>query len=117
MNVELYQPFSATEQLIHSIRDMFAALGILALVFVLILGLIYFAPTIIASMRNIRLKALVCIVNVGTIPLFFVRMWLPAILWLVLMILSIVGKRKRPDSDLPNITIQTGTWTTNDRRK
>ena len=80
--------------LIENINEAIRLLGILAIVLILIIGFVFFLPTIIASLRHIKLRAFVCVVNVIGISTFFLSFYIPIIIWLVLMIVALVGKKE-----------------------
>lgn len=109
MNIDvLLDLISGGNSLLASLSSAFQSLGILVIVLVLIVGLVFFVPTIIASMRHITLRILVCVLNVLAIALFFTKIYIPFIVWLILMILAIACKpEKKTGNTLPTIQIIT----------
>ena len=69
-------------------------LGALAIVFVLLSGLIFFTPSLIALLRGTKSKAFVVIMNVVAIPCVTISLFLPTGIWLVLMIVAMLGSKK-----------------------
>ena len=94
------------ESLATAIGELFKIAGAMALAIVLIVGLIFFLPTIIATLRHIKLRVFVCILNVLAIVTLFVQILLPIIVWLVIMILAISGKTESKNkNEIPSINI------------
>lgn len=105
---ELTNLISSGESLATAIGEMLRMAGLTAIVFVLIIGFIFFMPTIIASLRHIKLRVLVCILNVLAIATFFVQILVPIIIWLIIMILAISAKpEQKKQNVIPSINIIT----------
>ena len=63
--------FMALEQsLADGVTEMIKTLGFMAIVIILVMGFLFFIPTIISSFRQIRLRVLVCVLNVLVIATF-----------------------------------------------
>lgn len=65
--------------------------GLAAVVLVLLVGLLFFLPTIVATLRHIKARVAVCVLNVLAIVTLFFGVLVPVIIWLVIMIMAIVG--------------------------
>ena len=94
------------ESLATALGELFKIAGAMALAIVLMIGVVFFLPTIIATLRHIKLRVFVCVLNVLAIITLFVQILLPIIVWLAIMILAITGT---PDSknknEIPTINI------------
>lgn len=77
----------------EAIQEIFQVAGIMAVAFILLLGFIFFLPTIISGLRKAKARWLVCIVNVIFIVVAFFNIILPLVIWLLLMILAVAGKK------------------------
>lgn len=65
----------------------------MATAFVLLLGFIFFLPTIILGLRKSKSRWLICVANVIFIVVAFFNIILPLVIWLGLMILAVTGKK------------------------
>lgn len=90
--LDVIEALTRGESIIDSLRTLLQTMGIVAIVLALIGGLLFFAPTIIASMRHIKLRILICVLNVLAIVSIFMKPYIPIIIWAVIMILAISGK-------------------------
>ena len=77
----------------EAIQELFQAAGIAAAAFVLLLGFIFFLPTIISGLRKTKSRRLICVANVIFIVVAFFNIVLPLVIWLGLMILAVTGKK------------------------
>lgn len=77
----------------EAIQELFQAAGIAAAAFVLLLGFIFFLPTIISGLRKTKSRRLICVANVIFIVVAFFNIILPLVIWLGLMILAVTGKK------------------------
>ena len=77
----------------EAIQELFQAAGIVAAAFVLLLGFIFFLPTIISGLRKSKSRWLICVANVIFIVVAFFNIILPVVIWLGLMILAVAGKK------------------------
>ena len=77
----------------EAIQELFQAAGIVAAAFVLLLGFIFFLPTIISGLRKSKSRWLICVANVIFIVVAFFNIILPLVIWLGLMILAVTGKK------------------------
>ncbi|WP_303436840.1 hypothetical protein [uncultured Oscillibacter sp.] len=77
----------------EAIQELFQATGIVAAAFVLLLGFIFFLPTIISGLRKSKSRWLICVANVIFIVVAFFNIILPLVIWLGLMILAVTGKK------------------------
>lgn len=77
----------------EAIQELFQATGIVAAAFVLLLGFIFFLPTIISGLRKSKSRWLICGANVIFIVVAFFNIILPLVIWLGLMILAVTGKK------------------------
>lgn len=77
----------------EAIQELFQATGIVAAAFVLLLGFIFFLPTIISGLRKSKSRWLICVANVIFIVVAFFNIVLPLVIWLGLMILAVTGKK------------------------
>lgn len=91
---EFIEAMASGESFLNAMSETIRALGIFALGIVLIIGLVFFAPSIIASLRDIKWKNIVTVVNVVSILAMFIYFPLVIIAWLVLMILAFIGMKK-----------------------
>ena len=66
---EVIEALSEGRGLLDALSGAFRSAGLLALVLVLLIGLVFFLPAIIASLRHIKLRILVCTMNVAAIAL------------------------------------------------
>ncbi len=76
-----------------SVQELFQAAGIAAAAFVLLLGFIFFLPTIVSRVRKSKSRWLICVANVIFIVVAFFNIILPLVIWLGLMILAVTGKK------------------------
>ena len=77
----------------EAIQELFQAAGIAAAAFVLLLGFIFFLPTIVSGLRKSKSRWLICVANVIFIVVAFFNIILPLVIWLGLMILAVTGKK------------------------
>ena len=77
----------------EAVQELFQAAGIVAAAFVLLLGFIFFLPTIISGLRKTKSRWLICAANVIFIVVAFFNIILPLVIWLGLMILAVTGKK------------------------
>ena len=77
----------------EAIQELFQATGIVAAAFVLLLGFIFFLPTIISGLRKSKSRWLICVANVIFIVVAFFNIILPLVIWLGFMILAVTGKK------------------------
>ena len=77
----------------EAIQELFQATGIVAAAFVLLLGFIFFLPTLISGLRKSKSRWLICVANVIFIVVAFFNIILPLVIWLGLMILAVTGKK------------------------
>lgn len=77
----------------EAIQELFQAAGIVAAAFVLLLGFIFFLPTIVSGLRKTKSRWLICVANVIFIVVAFFNIVLPLVIWLGLMILAVTGKK------------------------
>jgi hypothetical protein len=105
---ELINLISSGESLVTAIGEMIRIAGLAALVIVLIIGFIFFVPSIVASLRHIKLRIFVCVLNVLAIATVFLKIFIPVLIWLFIMILAISGKPVRQNKNvIPTINIIT----------
>jgi len=71
----------------------------------MLLGAIFFLPTIISGLRKAKLRWVICIVNVVFIVVAFFNIILPVMIWVVLMILAITGKKDVEKIEISEIKI------------
>ena len=64
------------ESFATAIGELFKVAGVMALAIVLIVGLIFFLPTIIATLRHIKLRVLVC-----NMRWYYTERWYMCKLW------------------------------------
>lgn len=83
----------SSDSLSQTIHELFQVAGIAAVALVLLIGFIFFLPTIISGLRKARLRGLICIVNLVLIATAFFNSILPLVIWLILMALAITGKK------------------------
>ena len=76
-----------------SVQELFQAAGIAAAAFVLLLGFIFFLPTIVSRVRKSKSRWLICVATVIFIVVAFFNIILPLVIWLGLMILAVTGKK------------------------
>ncbi len=81
------------ESVPEAIQELFQVAGIMTIAFVLLLGFVYFLPTIISGLRKTKLRWIIFILNVVFIVVLFFNLILPLVIWLVLMVLAITGKK------------------------
>ncbi len=110
--------FSGISQL-ESLKDMAQSISeslkflgilsfILVLLFVIITAVIVLAPTLISIIRRTRLRKIIFIANIISIFFFGVNFALPFIIWAVLVIAALIGKREiKTGIDIPTIIINT----------
>lgn len=107
--LEIFEMLASGESFIKAMESMLKTAGIVALIFALLFGFIFFLPLIIASLRCIKWKITVCILNVFSILLLFKGVIAPLLAWLILLTISITCKtEKRYKTELPNIQIMVG---------
>ena len=106
---ELIELIVSGESFAAAISQMIRMAGLAAIAIVLIVGFIFFVPTIIASLRHIKLRIFVCILNVLAIVALFLHILIPILIWLFIMILAISGKPVlETKNTIPTINIITG---------
>lgn len=89
-----------------AINEMIRLAGTTAIALILILGLVFFLPIIIASARKIEHRTLVCIANITVIVTLFLKFYIPIILWLIIMIIALSDKHeKQKKNEIPTINI------------
>lgn len=66
----------------------------LCVVFLIIGAILFFAPTIIAFMRNTKAKTAIAIINAVSVFLFSFSISLPLIVWAVLLLVAFLSKPK-----------------------
>ena len=89
----------------EAIQELFQAAGIAAAAFVLLLGFIFFLPTIISGLRKTKSRRLICVANVIFIVVAFFNIILPLVIWLGLMILAVTGKKDAEKIETTGIKI------------
>lgn len=89
----------------EAIQELFQAAGIAAAAFVLLLGFIFFLPTIISGLRKSKSRWLICVANVIFIVVAFFNIVLPLVIWLGLMILAVTGKKDAEKIETTGIKI------------
>lgn len=89
----------------EAIQELFQAAGIAAATFVLLLGFIFFLPTIISGLRKSKSRWLICVANVIFIVVAFFNIILPLVIWLGLMILAVTGKKDAEKIETTGIKI------------
>ena len=89
----------------EAIQELFQAAGIVAAAFVLLLGFIFFLPTIISGLRKTKSRRLICVANVIFIVVAFFNIILPLVIWLGLMILAVTGKKDAEKIETTGIKI------------
>ncbi len=81
--------------------------GVGTVIMIILIVLVYFLPAVIALIRKTKMRLLICILNVLSIATFFTKIYVPIVIWLVIMLLAIIGKRDvRTRNNLPDIVIQ-----------
>ena len=90
---------------IESIQQLTQTIGALSIIFILIIGFIFFLPIIISSVRKSACRLIICILNITSIPLFFINLFIPVVIWLILMILAITSKKSIEKITPPDINI------------
>ena len=63
----------SSDSIPEAIQELFQAAGIAALAFVLLLGFIFFLPTIISGLRESKPRWLICVANVVFITDFILQ--------------------------------------------
>lgn len=97
---------TAGQSLVSSFNEAIKLMGIAAIVLILVVGLLFFLPIIIASMRQIKLRVPVCIANVLIILTLFMKFYIPVILWLTIMLIAVCNKQEKPKGfEIPTINI------------
>ena len=89
----------------EAIQELFQAAGIAAAAFVLLLGFIFFLPTIISGLRKSKSRWLICVANVIFIVVAFFNIVLPLVIWLGLMILAVTGKKDAEKTETTGVKI------------
>lgn len=77
-----------------------------AIAVILLFGLLFFLPALIASMRHITARKFVCGANILSVLTLIVNWFVPIIIWLILMIVAVLGKPEHKKQDVPTIHIQ-----------
>lgn len=65
--------------------------GIALMVLILLAGLAFFVPAIVAGMRSVRVKELLCVVNVLAVATVFIDAMVPVLVWLVCIIAAFIA--------------------------
>ncbi len=77
----------------------------------LILILFYFLPALLAVLGRRDLKIPVCIANVvGVFTLFMDSFMIPAVIWILLMIIVITGRRSRGRAQNARVDVEEKTY-------
>lgn len=88
-----------TKSFIDLMKDLSVNIGLAAIFILIVIVILSVLPAIIAIRRNIDLKKFTIIGNVCMIALLFVNYLVPIALWVVLMIISIKGKKNEPKQE------------------
>lgn len=105
---ELLELISSGESLAAEIGEMLRVTGLAAIVIVLLVGFVFFLPTIVASLRHIKLRVLVCVLNILAIASIFVAIYIPIVIWLVIMLIAISNRPEQKNRNvIPSINIFT----------
>ncbi len=93
-----------TESILDKTTELAKTLGILAIVVLLLVLAVYFLPTILSCVRDVRFK--VPIVILLTVFVAFQKIWISLVIWLVLMVWALVGKTNVKTKEFPDIVIK-----------
>lgn len=94
-----------SESMLDKMTELVKTLGIFAVIVILLILAIYFLPTIISLVRDIKFKIPIIIVNIVTVFIAFKKIGISLIVWLILVILSLVGKNNVKTKEFPDIII------------
>ena len=95
-----------TESILDKATELAKTLGILAIVVLLLVLAVYFLPTILSVVRDVRFKAPIVIANLLTVFVAFQKIWISLVIWLVLMVWALVGKTNVKTKEFPDIVIK-----------
>lgn len=101
----LFRLLATNDSLPETIQELVEVAGIMAIAFIILLGFIFFLPTIISGLRKAKLRWLIFIVNMIFIVVAFFNIILPLIIWLVLMIFASAGKKDKDKIETSGIKI------------
>ena len=127
MNIILEELFNGISQLesfkntIQSLSESLKFLGILSfvliLLFIIIVAAVILAPTIISMNRKTKFRKIIIIANLITVLFFLVNFTLPLIIWALLFIVALMGKKElKTTIDIPTIIINTTSSQVNNRK-
>lgn len=95
-----------TESILDKTTELAKTLGILAIVVLLLVLAVYFLPTILSVVRDVRFKVPIVIANLLTVFVAFQKIWISLVIWLVLMVWALVGKTNVKTKEFPDIVIK-----------
>jgi len=121
---ELFNGISQLESFkntIQSLSESLKFLGILSfvliLLFIIIVAAVILAPTIISMNRKTKFRKIIIIANLITVLFFLVNFTLPLIIWALLFIVALMGKKElKTTIDIPTIIINTTSSQVNNRK-
>lgn len=87
-------------------KQFFADSGAAAVLILLGAALFAFAPANLASIKNLKARGLIALLNFASIGLLSARFYVPLVLWGLAFFLAVRGRRRLPKPDrLPATTL------------
>lgn len=121
---ELFNGISQLESFktaVQSLSQTLKFLGILSFVLILliiiIVAVVILAPTLISIIRKTKLRKVIVMANIIGVFFFLFNFILPLIIWSILFIASLIGKKElKTNVDIPSIIINTSSSQVNNRK-
>lgn len=82
-------------------KQFFADSGAAAVLILLGVALFAFAPANLASIKNLKARGLIALLNFASIGLLSARFYIPLALWGLAFFLAVRGRRRLPKPDRP----------------
>lgn len=98
-SIELYN------SLLETVVELIRMIGFAAVFLLMVIIAFYFLPLIISAIRGARGKAVIAIGNIVVVFIAFFSIKISIFLWLILMIASLVIKKKIEGPKMPDIII------------
>ena len=107
---------SAIESLAESLRFLGMLSFVVLLAAIVITAVVVLAPTLIAIIRKTRIRKIIIITNVLSLFLFLINFILPLIVWGIIFIIALTGKKETAANvEMPAIIINTSSYKSNNQ--
>lgn len=102
---ELIDIILQSENFVDSISRIVVTAGAFSIALILLIGVFYLFPIIIATIRNSKLRKLICVLNVLNIIVLVIKPLISVLIWLTLVIVSILTDTEvKKQNTIPMIT-------------